>query len=393
MPYVYGLSLQTLIWLEMPTEESKRVTDYIFRLTQHPYIVRAVYAYTELQSFKPMTRDEETLLAKLRRIVRAEIIRQGYALILRILLPIVWAVNTLANVIGKRFLEESVMGCRFQTLEEYKVSGSIQEGHTFSSLPRTYRNAWQNGLRKARIRTLQEYAAENGEPLSEDVIAQITSQQLTLVGLLKDEFRDGLRQGHIRTLRRTGQLKAAAITAKKDTAILGNASESVNPVPPNLGPTSKAIEAQKMPTTTNIEGDKKRKTWKPSAYALPWIDRDGFKGIAALIERTLFSKTEYFNRMWTLQEVCATKTAAIVHGGNLIHFSDLLRVVQYLESELGSESEHVKKAVRLQWIKAEFRSHRRLVSSSTKAVTGTVLTQEIRSTLCWVLCWNDQRFW
>ncbi len=365
MPYVYGLSLQTLIWLEMPTEESKRATDYIFRLTQHPYMVRAVYAYTELQSFTPMTRVDETLLAKLRRIVRAEIIRQGYALILRIFLPLAWALNTLANVLGKMFSEEGVMVCRFQTLEDYTLSGSIQKDHAWQDglwQDGLWQDGlWQDGLRQGRIRTLQKYAAENGEPLSEDALAQVSSQQLTLVGLLKDSWQDGLRQGRIRTLRRTGQLKAAAIAKNKVTAILENASESVNPVPPpNPGPTSKAIKARKMPATTNIEGDEKRKTWQPSAHALLSIERNRFKDIAELIESTLFSKTEYFNRMWTLQEVCTTKTALIIHGGNLILLSDLLRVVQYLELELGIESEHVKKAVRLQWISAEFRLRRRL---------------------------------
>ena len=118
MPYVYGLSFQTLIWLEMPTEESKRAVDYIFRLTQPLYMVRAIHAYTELQSFAPMTRVDETLLAKLRRIVHAEIIRQGSALIWRILLPLVWASITFANVVDKSFLEEGVIGCRFRTLEE-----------------------------------------------------------------------------------------------------------------------------------------------------------------------------------------------------------------------------------------------------------------------------------
>jgi hypothetical protein len=358
MPYVYGLSRLTLIWLEMPTEESKRAMDYIIRLTKHPYLVRAVYTSTQLHSSTLMTQVDETLLAKLRRIVCAEIIRQGYTLICRISLLLEWVVNTLNNVLGQNFMDQDVVRCRFQTLEEYSLSGSIQEDPTFSA-------GYQNSLRQGRIHRLQKYAAENGELLSEDVIAQVASQQLTLVESWKDDFlqgfRQGFRQGRIRRLHRTGQLEAAAIAENKVTTIPENASEIVNPVPsPNPGPTSNAIEARKMPTTTNIEGDKKRKIWQPSARALLSIDRNEFKDKAELIESTLFSKTEYFNRMWTLQEVCITRGAAIVHGGPLIFLSDVLRVVQYLESELGIESEHVKKAVRTQWINAEFLLQRRL---------------------------------
>jgi hypothetical protein len=190
------------------------------------------------------------------------------------------------------------------------------------------------------------------ENRSQDVIAQVTKLQVTLVGILKDAYQYGLKRQ---------QLKAAAIAKNKVAASLENASESVNPVPPPTpGLTSKAIEARKMPTITNSEEDAKRKTWQPSAHALLSIDRNEFKGIAELIDNTLFSKTEYFNRMWTLQEVCATRISSIAHGGNLILLSDLLQVVRYLESELGIESEHVEKAVRLQWINAEYRSQRRL---------------------------------
>ena len=334
----------------MPTEESKRAVDYIFRLTQPLYMVRAIHAYTELQSFAPMTRVDETLLAKLRRIVHAEIIRQGSALIWRILLPLAWASITFANVVDKSFLEEGVIGCRFRTLEEYKSSGSV--GRLWSSLDkgRSFRNVWQDCLRREHIRTLQKRAADIGEPLSEDVIAQVTSQQLTFVGVLKDEFQYGLKRR---------QLKAAVIAQNKVAASPENATESLNPVsPPNPDPTSQAIEARKMPATAHFEEE--RKTWQPSAHALLSIDRNELRGIAKLIDSTLFAKTEYFNRMWTLQEVCTTRNATIVHGGNWILLPDLLQLVRYLESELDIESEHVKKAVRLQWINAEFRLQRRL---------------------------------
>jgi hypothetical protein len=92
MPYVYGHSFITLIWLGIPTEESKRAADYIFRLTQRPYVVKAVYAYSELQNF-PTVQVDETFLAKLRRIVRTEVIYQGYALIVRTILLFAWALN------------------------------------------------------------------------------------------------------------------------------------------------------------------------------------------------------------------------------------------------------------------------------------------------------------
>ena len=342
MPYVYGLSFATLIWLGKSTEESERAARYIFRLTQYAYMVRAICAFTGLQSFTPMLQDNETLLTKVLRVVRAELIRQGYAMILQIILPAVWALTSLVNVLDQRFAQERMKRCRFETLEEYRESGSNREDDTFWG-------GWQRGLRQTHIRKLEERAVETGEPLTADIIAQVNSQHLTLMGMVKDGYRHG---------RRRRQHQVAAVAGQNVSAFRENANGSRGPMPPpNPGPASKAMDARKMPSATSSNGDEKWNTWQPRGRGpLRFASED----MAKLIESTLFSGTEYFNRMWTLQEVCASRTALIIHGGILIPLSDLLKVVQYLESETKAKSEHVTKAVRLQWINAELSARRRL---------------------------------
>ena len=341
MPYIYGRAFTTLIWLGMPTEESKQAMNYVFRFTRHPFYVKVVDIYTKLMPFKTeppvdKTPVDETPLAKL----GSEVLRQGQAFTLRILLAIAWAVMLLPEGMNRRFQDVGVLKCYFQTLEEYKLSEPINEYLKFSNIgkqaQRSFQDGLQRGFQQARIHRLQQYATENGASPSEDVITQVASQRVTLVGSFLDSFRDGYRQGKERRLRRTGQVTATEV-------------ESAITVPPPMQPsTSKTI---------NTEGDVKQKTWQPRDRALLSVDK---KNIADLIERTVFSNTEYFSRMWTLQEVCVTGNTAIIHERNSISLADVLRVVQYLENELGVESELVKKAIRLRWINAEFLAQRRL---------------------------------
>jgi hypothetical protein len=331
MPYIYGLSFQTWIWLEMPNDESKRAERHVSNFLHDPWVVKARYAYLEVQSTTPVAPAYETFFARLRRILRAECIRLAWTLCVRLLiLPLGW-LATRFSIIDEQISREDAMACRFKTLEEYTLSGMDQE----TTILEHFQSGLQLGLQQDRIRRLHKRG------LSENALNQIASQRATVLG----NFMDGFREGYNKS-------------AKKPKV----ADELVNSaLQPTTSSTSAIMQPRKMmAAATTTKSDDKPKTWQPSAQSLLSIDRNEFKALAELINRTLFSKTEYFNRMWTLQEVCATKIPMVSLGGNLIALADLLKVLHYLEAELGTESAHVKKAVRLQWINAEHRMRRRL---------------------------------
>lgn len=82
--------------------------------------------------------------------------------------------------------------------------------------------------------------------------------------------------------------------------------------------------------------------------------------MAELIGATLFSKTQYFNRMWTLQETCVAKQVVVAHGSMMLGLMDFFKTVYYLNQTLGYEVTNTDKAVQLQWINAEYRLLQRL---------------------------------
>jgi hypothetical protein len=119
-------------------------------------------------------------------------------------------------------------------------------------------------------------------------------------------------------------------------------------------PSRQAIPASSAPLAPGIKSLLRLKrdiTWKPTALALQSVATGDFKdmqGMAELIERTLFSETQYFARMWTLQEVCVSRIVQLAHGRGFIGLKEFFQVVFYLESQLAVKSIETSKALRLQ---------------------------------------------
>lgn len=233
-----------------------------------------------------------------------------------------------------------------------------------------YHSTWQTGLRRGYRRQLQKNAARYGDDVTENLNALVASQRLTIVGI----FQESYRQGFERSRRRRRDAAAASLKQHADErpslAMMNPESTSVSPL--EARENEKAL--QKAIPVAELRSKKNETTWRPNDRARLSVASEDFGEMAKLIESTLFSRTQYFNRMWTLQETCVAKQVMLAHGRSFVHLADLFKVVEYLDHTLGTESELVNKAIRLQWINAEYRTLRRL--------TLRVLLYETRDRRC-----------
>ena len=87
--------------------------------------------------------------------------------------------------------------------------------------------------------------------------------------------------------------------------------------------------------TEFIDFEKVRQ-WKPSETQLERVKDEDLYAMADLIEKVLFGNTEYFNRMWTLQELCL----AGVGGALLLSrgVEDTLKAIYYIQRKVGGSS-------------------------------------------------------
>jgi hypothetical protein len=70
-------------------------------------------------------------------------------------------------------------------------------------------------------------------------------------------------------------------------------------------------------------------SWSPSGKQLKRVEGEDFREMGLLFEKTLMLDTQYFNRMWTLQEVCVANWGLVlVPAGGL---DDFLRAFYYLQ--------------------------------------------------------------
>jgi hypothetical protein len=70
-------------------------------------------------------------------------------------------------------------------------------------------------------------------------------------------------------------------------------------------------------------------SWSPNERQLKRVQGEDFKEMGLLFEKTLIKDTQYFNRMWTLQEVCVANWGLVLttSGG----LDDLLRAFCYIQ--------------------------------------------------------------
>jgi hypothetical protein len=86
------------------------------------------------------------------------------------------------------------------------------------------------------------------------------------------------------------------------------------------------------PRSTNTAQVQKLKRWKPSRQSLRAVEKEDFEEMAQQLERTFFSRSRYFNRMWTLQEAVTGMAVMVQHCGIQIHLDAFTQTIFYLHN-------------------------------------------------------------
>jgi hypothetical protein len=102
--------------------------------------------------------------------------------------------------------------------------------------------------------------------------------------------------------------------------------------------------------TMNVEEDiRKLKVWEPKKEHLCRAQSGDFAKMAQLLHKTFASDTQYFNRMWTFQEIVTGRIAKIHCSGIQVPLESLIKAVHYLNRTQSMEQSFVDKMTRL-WV-------------------------------------------
>lgn len=100
------------------------------------------------------------------------------------------------------------------------------------------------------------------------------------------------------------------------------------------------------------------KSWSPNERQLKLVQGEDFQAMATLLDKVLFSDTQYFDRMWTLQELCVANRGLVeVLEVNL---EDLLLVFYYLQRTFNIRHLSFEKITTLFEINSKFNNGQRL---------------------------------
>jgi hypothetical protein len=103
-------------------------------------------------------------------------------------------------------------------------------------------------------------------------------------------------------------------------------------------------------------------SWRPNEKALKLVQPEDFREMGQLLEKTIIADTQYFNRMWTLQEVCVAQMAnvSLQRGTLSMELDDFTRSIYYLRSTFNISTPSLEKITQLTMIGLHFSDGRRL---------------------------------
>jgi hypothetical protein len=98
-------------------------------------------------------------------------------------------------------------------------------------------------------------------------------------------------------------------------------------------------------------------SWEPNESQLKAVEGEDFQEMATLLDKILFSDSQYFNRMWTLQELCvADRGLSLLLGTGL---DDLLGIFYYMQRTFNIRAASIEKITTLLEITAKFNNGQR----------------------------------
>jgi hypothetical protein len=100
--------------------------------------------------------------------------------------------------------------------------------------------------------------------------------------------------------------------------------------------------------------------WRPSARHLQRAQKEeNFTEMAHLIDREMLQKSEWFERMWVVQEVGAAEHVSLQYGELSIYWSSFLKVVHYLYYACNIPMENISKVTGLEKIRLGYNAGKR----------------------------------
>jgi hypothetical protein len=101
-------------------------------------------------------------------------------------------------------------------------------------------------------------------------------------------------------------------------------------------------------------------SWRPSARHLRRAQRDGdFTEMAHLIDTVMLRNSEWFERMWVVQEVGAAESVSLQYGESSIYWSSFLQVVHYLHYTCKIRLENIGRVTGLEKIRLGYNQGKR----------------------------------
>jgi hypothetical protein len=359
MPDIYALSLSVLVWLGNPTPESERVTRYINKLTKNPTLIKLVDMFYDLRPAQVVWVPNTPMMMKLRETVWTWFFLSVYELAVRLLNRYLRFFSIVNDVVMCPRSKKLGGIYRYCEIEHYS-SLSLVEG---------FDTSWNAMARLGYRRQMQRLAADDQGMFLDLIDLRARIAPATLWGTLLETYKDLVDKS--RVLRRAAKqadarkVESTSQITPGPTVLWKTLCEAYWRCTGDLRARRRAAAISQVNYMHNKARDwyktKERcqSTWTPSAASLLSASENPLE-MSKLMESTLFSKTDYFNRVWTLQESTGAKQVVIAHGQMMLLLTDLFKVMHYHKHSLGFETTNIEKAVRLQWIGSEYRSLRRL---------------------------------
>ncbi|KAK4940531.1 hypothetical protein LTR10_019405 [Elasticomyces elasticus] len=179
---------------------------------------------------------------------------------------------------------------------------------------------------------------------------QYSVEGMTFIQTVKGSFRLGVENARLR--RQLASTRANEPRNRESRDLAGKFDGTLKLV-------DRVAEGNEpMPAELVIKGSS-LSLWTPSDSALKSIASEDLVAMASLIQQTLLVETDYFERMWTMQEPCVAIVVTMTRGRTMIDLASLIKVVAYLNRSCGINID-VGKAHQISWIRSEWHAGGRL---------------------------------
>ncbi|KIV77197.1 hypothetical protein PV11_09016 [Exophiala sideris] len=331
---IYSLAQVVLVWLGPFTPGSERAMQFIDKLTNPISQISATFL--DIYGIDSQGNAVKASDLPIRERIRREIFRPGNAILVSALYRGTWLVRNMWNLrLPARIAIEDSPRYRIQYPEDHVHPASLSHAS---------RVAFQREFQS--VQQLQDLKTG----IVMEPKQQYTLEGMTFIQTVKASFRLTVERERIRR-----QLASTRVNEPRN-------SESRD-IAGKIDGTLKVVERGVEGNETSPPGlavmDSSSSLWSPSDSALKSIASEDLVAMANLIQQTLLVETDYFERMWTMQESCVAVSVTMTRGRTMISLASLIRVVAYLNRSCGVNID-AGKALQIGWIRSEWHAGGRL---------------------------------